>query len=313
MNENPLWSQRYRPRTISDCILPPVLKTTFQEFVDKKSIPNLLLSGRSGVGKTTVARALCEELDADYVVFNGSLNLDKDTLRNEIKVFASAMSLMGRNRKYIIIDEADYLSANHVQPALRNFMEEYSNNVGFVLTCNFKNKIIPPLHSRCAVIEFVIPRIQRPHLAKEYLERLTNILDREKIEYDAPAVVGVVKHFFPDLRRTLNELQRYSVTGKIDSGILCTFAETSVEELIKHLKKNDFVAVRKWVGENQDIDAVELFRVLYDIASQHVQPKFIPDLVILLAKYQYQHSFVADQTINTTACLVEVMSEIQFK
>ena len=310
---NPLWSERYRPKTVSDCILPGGLKKTFQTFVDKKAIPNLLLTGGSGVGKTTIAKAMLDELKADYIVFNGSLEVDKDTLRNEIKSFSTTVSLFRVGRKYIILDESDYLSPNHVQPALRNFMESYSSNVGFILTCNFKNKIIPPIHSRCSVIEFVIPRILRKPIATEYHKRLCGILDREKISYDVQAVAGVVKHFFPDFRRTINELQRYSITGTIDAGILTSFPETSVDRVIKYMKEKDFTEVRKWVAENQDIEPVELFRVLYDSASKIVEPSSVPTLILHLAKYQFQTAFVADQLINTTACLADIMTEVKFK
>ena len=313
MNDSPLWVEKYRPKTISDCILPIRLKETFQQFVDKKLIPNLLLSGRAGIGKTTVAHAMLNEIGAEYVIFNGSLNVDKDTLRNEIKTFASSVSIIEGGRKYIILDEADYLSAIHVQPALRNFMEEFSKNVGFILTCNFKNKIIQPLHSRCSVIEFVIPSKENKTLAGHYHKRICNILNRENIDYDKMAVAGVVKSFFPDLRRILNEIQRYSASGNIDSGIMSCFVETSIEELVKYLKDKNFTAVRKWIANNQDIEAVELFRLLYDTSNKYVQPITIPILVLILAKYQYQHSFCADQIINITACLIEIMSEVQFK
>jgi len=256
---------------------------------------------------------MLEELDADYVVFNGSLNVDKDSLRTEIKVFASNVSLLGKGRKYILIDEADYLSSNHVQPALRQFMEEYSDNVGFILTCNYKNKIIPPLHSRCSVIDFVIPSKLMPEIAKLQFKRMRSILDQEHIKYDIHSVVGVIKHFFPDMRRMINELQRYSAAGVIDSGILASFTETTVEELFRLMKDKNFTGVRKWVTENQDVDANELFRVMYDLASQHCAPQTLPYLVVILAKYQYQHSFVADPSINTCACLVEIMGNVEFK
>jgi len=313
MNESPLWVERYRPKTVSECILPEQLQTTFQKFVDQKSIPNLLLTGRAGVGKTTIARAMLDEIGAEYVIFNGSLNVDKDALRNEIRSFATTVSIIEGGRKYIILDEADYLSAVHVQPALRNFMEEFSTNVGFILTCNFRNKIIQPLHSRCSVIEFLIPAKEIKTIAAHYHKRICGILDRERVDYDRLAVAGVIKHFFPDLRRILNEIQRYAVTGKIDSGILSCFAETSIEELMKFLKEKNFTAVRKWIAENPDIEPSEMFGLVYDIANQHLQHKSVPVLVLILAKYQYQSSFCADQNINTTACMIEIMSEVQFK
>ena len=311
--DNPVWCERYRPKTIKGCILPAHLTKTFEEFINKKTIPNLLLSGQAGVGKTAVAKAVLQELDSHYVTFNGSLEVDKDTLRTEIKSFASSVSLLGAKRKYIILDEADYLSAVHVQPALRNFMEEYSEHVGFILTCNFKNRIIDPLHSRCSVIEFTIPAKEKPKIALRYLERCCHILQQEKVEYDKTVIVAIIKRFFPDLRRTINELQRYAATGKIDSGILATFPETVLDKVIQYMKERDFTKVRKWVAEHQDIEAPQLFRLLYDQASQIMETTSIPILVLILAKYQYQHSLVADPTINTSACMAEVMRDCRFK
>ncbi len=310
---NPLWVERYRPITVESCILPTSLKKTFQTFVDNKSIPNLLLTGSSGTGKTTIAKAMLNELKADYVIFNSSLEVDKDTLRNEIKSFSTTVSLLGTGRKYIILDEADYLSANHVQPALRTFMEEYSFNVGFILTCNYKNKIISPIHSRCSVIEFVLPRKEKERIAKDYYTRCLSILSSERIKYDKGAVVGVIKHFFPDFRRTINELQRYSISGAIDSGILTSFPETSVDQVIKYLKEKNITEVRRWVLENQDIDSVELFRILYDSAGKLMAPDSVARLILILAKYQYQSAFAADHVINTTACLVDIMMGTEFK
>ncbi|NDG33009.1 AAA family ATPase, partial [bacterium] len=266
MREEFLWVEAYRPKTIADTILPKQLKTTFQKFVEDSNIPNLLFTGRAGVGKTTVARAILEQLDCDYIVINGSLHGNIDTLRNDILAFASTVSFSG-GRKYVILDEADYLNPNSTQPALRNFMEEYSKNCGFILTCNFKNKLIEPLWSRCSVIDFKIPKEERPNLASQFFRRICTILDKEKVSYVDKVVAEVVQRFFPDFRRTLNELQRYAATGSIDTGILTNFSEESFKVLIEHMKKKDFTNVRKWVGENNDIEPVVLFRKLYDSAS----------------------------------------------
>lgn len=307
-----LWVEKYRPRTIDSAILPSTLKTTFQQFVDQKNIPNLLLTGRAGIGKTTVARAMLEELQCDYIIINGSMNGNIDTLRNEIKDFASSISFSG-GRKYVILDEADYLNPNSTQPALRNFMEEYSKNCGFILTCNFKNKIIEPLHSRCSVVEFKIDKEDKPKMASQFYKRVCNILDGEGVQYDQKAVVEVITKFFPDWRRVLNELQRYSATGKIDSGILVNFSEENLKGLVELLKAKNFSEVRKWVAENNDIDQAVFFRKLYDTASQYLKPNSIPQLVITLADYQYKAAFVADHEINILACLTEIMAEGEFK
>jgi DNA polymerase III delta prime subunit len=307
-----LWVEKYRPRTIESAVLPASLKATFQQFVDQKNVPNLLLTGRAGVGKTTVARAMLEELQCDYVIINGSMNGNIDTLRNEIRDFASSVSFSG-GRKYVILDEADYLNPNSTQPALRNFMEEYSKNCGFILTCNFKNRIIEPLHSRCSVIEFKIDKEDKPKMASQFYKRVCSILDGEGITYDQKAVVEVITKFFPDWRRVLNELQRYSATGKIDSGILVNFSEENLKGLVELLKVKNFTEVRKWVAENNDIDQTVFFRKLYDTASQYLKPNSIPQLVITLAEYQYKAAFVADHEINILACLTEIMAEGDFK
>lgn len=306
-----LWTERYRPKTISDTILPEALKTTFQEFVNQGSIPNLLLSGSAGCGKTTVARAMLEELGCDYIVINGSMNGNIDTLRNEIMQFASSVSLTG-GRKYVILDEADYLNPNSTQPALRNFMEEFSKNCGFILTCNFKNRIIEPLHSRCTVIDFRIKKSDLPQLASQMLKRLASILETEGVEYDKAVLVELIKKHYPDWRRCINELQRYSATGKVDSGLLANISEVSYKSLVKFLKEKDFTNTRKWVAEHMDSDATAIFRTLYDTASQFLTKNSIPNLVMILAKYQYQQSFVADHEINLTACLVEMMVELEY-
>lgn len=312
MSSDFLWVEKYRPKLIADTILPPSLKQTFQQFVDQQNIPNLLLCGRAGVGKTTVARAMLEEIGADYLIINGSMNGNIDTLRNDIRQFASSVSFYG-GRKYVILDEADYLNPNSTQPALRNFMEEFSKNCGFILTANFSNRIIDPLHSRCSVVEFKIEKDDKPKMAALLFKRAQQVLDSEGIEYDPKAVAEVVKKFFPDFRRVLNELQRYSATGKIDSGILVNFTDEKLKGLIELIKQKNFTEIRKWVGENTDIDTTTFFRKLYDAASDYMKPSSIPQLVLILANYQYKAAFVADQEINILACLTEIMVEGEFK
>jgi DNA polymerase III delta prime subunit len=312
MSSDFLWVEKYRPKLIADAILPPSLKQTFQQFVDQQNIPNLLLCGRAGVGKTTVARAMLEEIGADYLIINGSMNGNIDTLRNDIRQFASSVSFYG-GRKYVILDEADYLNPNSTQPALRNFMEEFSKNCGFILTANFSNRIIDPLHSRCSVVEFKIDKDDKPKMASLLFKRAQQILESEGIEFDPKAVVEVVKKFFPDFRRVLNELQRYSATGRIDSGILVNFTDEKLKGLIELIKQKNFTEIRKWVGENPDIDTTTFFRKLYDAASDYMKPSSIPQLVLILAGYQYKAAFVADQEINILACLTEIMVEGEFK
>lgn len=307
-----LWCEKYRPKQISECILPSALKDTFQEFVDKANVPNLLLSGGPGVGKTTVARAMLEEIGADYIIINGSMNGNIDTLRNDIMHFASTVSLQG-GRKYVILDEADYLNANSTQPALRNFMEEFSNNCGFILTCNFKNRIIEPLHSRCSVIDFIIPKQDKVAVGKSFYERIKNILAQENITFDRAVVAELITRHYPDWRRVINELQRYSANGSIDSGILANTGDTSIKELVSLLKGKSFTEMRKWVGENSDTDTTSLFRKLYDSASLFLEPRSIPQLVLLLADYQYKAAFVADHEINIVACFTEIMTMCEFK
>jgi len=307
-----IWGQKYRPRTVRETILPDETKQAFIQFVDQKQVPNLLLCGRAGTGKTTAAKAMLEELECDYIIINGSLNGNIDTLRNEIKTFASSVSLSG-GRKYVILDEADYLNPNSTQPALRNFMEEYSKNCGFILTCNFKNRIIEPLHSRCSVVDFKIPKEEKQKLASQFLNRVVGILANENVEFDKKVVAEVITKHFPDFRRTLNELQRYSATGKIDTGILISLKDESLKDLMGFLKEKSFSNVRKWVGENSDVDSTTFFRTIYDIASDYLKPSSIPQLVLILAEYQYKAAFVADHEINLTACLTEIMVEVEFK
>jgi DNA polymerase III delta prime subunit len=309
-----LLTEKYRPQVIEDCILPDDTKKTFKEFVDKGEIPNLLLAGPPGIGKTTIAKALCNELGADYYVINGS---DEgrflDTVRNQAKNFASTVSLTGSSKhKVIIIDEADN-TGNDVQLLLRANIEAFYNNCRFIFTCNYKNKIIEPLHSRCAVIDFTIKGKQKAQLAGSFFKRLQQILDAEKIEYDQKVVAELVSKHFPDFRRVLNEIQRYSTGGKIDSGILATFSDVSVNELIKSLKDKNFTEVRKWVVSNLDNDAPVLLRRIYDACYDCLTPQSIPAAVLVIAKYQYQCAFVADQEINLIAALTEIMCECEFR
>jgi DNA polymerase III delta prime subunit len=310
MLEEFLWVERHRPKTIKDTILPEDLKKVFQQFVDQKNIPNLILSGTAGVGKTTVAKAMCEELGCDYIIINGSMNGNIDTLRNDISRFASSVSLSG-GRKMVILDEADYLNAQSTQPALRNFMEEFSANCGFILTCNFVDRIIEPLHSRCSVIKFKIHKSELPTLAKQFMQRVCGILDAESVSYEKPVVAEVIKSHFPDWRRVINELQRYSATGSIDSGILRNFTDTALAKLIEFMKDKNFTAVRKWVAES-DMDTNEFFRAFYDKAENYIVAGTVPMLVLHLAKYQYQNAFAADPEINLVACLTEIMADCQF-
>lgn len=306
-----LWCEKYRPKTINECILPDNLKVTFQQFVDDRCVPNLLLTGGPGVGKTTVAKAMLEQLGVDYIVINGSMNGNIDTLRNEIKDFASTMSFVG-GRKYVILDEADYLNPQSTQPALRNFMEEYSKNCGFFLTCNFKNRIIEPLHSRCSVVEFNIPKAGRPKVAAQFYKRVIDILALEQVEFDGKVVAKMVENYFPDFRRIINELQRYGATGKIDSGILAETGDVPIQELVKFIKNKSFTEVRKWVSQNSDIDTSTVFRKLYDTANEKMKSHSIAQLVLILADYQYKAAFVADQEINTVACMTEIMANCEF-
>jgi DNA polymerase III delta prime subunit len=309
-----LFVEKYRPQVIEDCILPDDTKKTFKEFVEKGEIPNLLLAGPPGIGKTTIAKALCNELGADFYVINGS---DEgrflDTVRNQAKNFASTVSLTGSSKhKVIIIDEADN-TGNDVQLLLRANIEAFYNNCRFIFTCNYKNKIIEPLHSRCAVIDFTIKGKQRVQLAGSFFQRLQTILDAEKIEYDQKVVAELVTKHFPDFRRVLNEIQRYSTGGKIDSGILASFSDVSVNELVKNLKDKNFTEVRKWVVSNLDNDASSLLRRIYDASFDNLSPQSIPAAVLVIAKYQYQCAFVADQEVNLLAALTEIMCECEFK
>jgi DNA polymerase III delta prime subunit len=308
MLEEFLWVEKYRPKTVDETILPAELKAVFQQFVDQKNIPNLILSGTAGVGKTTIARAMLEQLECDYIVINGSMNGNIDTLRTEILSFASSVSLQG-GRKYVILDEADYLNANSTQPALRNFMEEFSRNCGFILTCNFKNRIIEPLHSRCSVIDFKVSKRDMVKLATQFMKRVNFILNTESVKYESAVIAEVIQKHFPDWRRVLNELQRYSATGSIDSGILANIQETNLRELIAFMKDKNFTEVRKWVKNNTDADVNNLYNQFYDSLAQFFQTKDIPMLVSLIAKFQYQNAFVANPEINFAAFIAEIMME----
>ena len=305
-----LWVEKYRPRKISDCILPDTLKNTFQEFVDQDNIPNMLLSGTAGTGKTTIARALCEELGCDYIIINGSEESGIDVLRTKIKDFASTVSLAGKV-KVVILDEADYLNPNSTQPALRGFIEEFSKNCRFIFTCNFANRIISPLHSRTTVIDFRLTKQDRPQMAAKFFKRVVDILNTENITHNPKVVAEIVNKYFPDYRRVLNELQRYSSSGTIDEGILVNISDANMKELIASLREKDFKKMRTWVVNNLDNDPNVLFRKLYDTLMTEVVQ--VPQLVLLLADYQYKAAFVADAEINLVACLTEIMAACEMK
>lgn len=311
-NEMYLWVEKYRPQKIDDCVLPESLKQTFREYITQGELPNFLFCGTAGVGKTTVAKALCNEIGAEYLMINGSEESGIDTLRTKIKGFASTISLTDA-KKVVILDEADYLQANSTQPALRAFIEEFANNCRFILTCNFKNRIIEPIHSRCSVIEFKIDNKEKQEIAATFFKRATTILKQEGVEFDQKVVVELVMKHFPDYRRILNELQRYSVSGKIDSGILVNMSQESFKDLIKLMKDKNFTEVRKWVAKNSDADTVALFRELYDSASTTIEANSIPQLVLVLADYQYKAAFVADHELNIMAALTEIMAQCKFK
>lgn len=308
--ENMIWVEKYRPKTIEDCIIPERLKKPFQEYVNQKNIPNLLLSGGPGVGKTTVAKAMCNEIGCDYMVINGSDESGIDTFRTKIKTYASAMSLSG-GRKVIIIDEADYLNPNSTQPALRNAIEEFASNCTFIFTCNYKNRIIEPLHSRCAVIDFGMKNGEKAKMASAFFKRIQSILQSENVDYEDAVIAELIKKHFPDFRRIINELQRYSQFGKIDTGILSQIGDVSIAEIVKYIKDKDFGAIRKWVGSNE-IDPNTLFRKIYDAMYDTMKPGSIPQAVLILADYQYKAAFVADQEINTVACMTELMVNCEF-
>mgnify|MGYP001287434469 FL=1 len=307
-----LWVEKYRPQLIKDVILPSHIKATFEQIVNGGELHNMLLTGTAGLGKTTVAKALCTELDLDYLIINGSEEGNIDTLRNKIKQFASTVSLSG-GYKVVILDEADYLNPQSTQPALRGFIEEFSANCRFILTCNFKNRIIQPLHSRCAVIEFNIPKKDMPDLCKQFMSKCKVMLSTQGINYDTKVIAELIMKHQPDWRRVINELQRYSSSGTIDSGILVNLADDSIDDLIKFLKVKDFRKMRQWVADNIDSEPAAIFRKLYDTMYDYVDPKSIPQLVLTLADYQYKNAFVADHELNIVACLTEIMAGAEFK
>ena len=312
MNTDFLWVEEYRPKTIDDCILPASLKTLFQSFIDKGEISNMLFSGTPGVGKTTVAKALCEQMNCDWIMINGSEEGGIDVLRNKIKNFASTVSLSG-GKKVVILDEADYLNPQSTQPALRGFVEEFHKNCRFILTCNFKNRIIEPLHSRFSNIEFRINNKDKPKLASQLMDRAIYILKEQNIEYEDKALVGLITKHFPDFRKLINELQRYSVSGAIDAGVLVNISDENLKSLTGHLKAKEFGDMRKWVVNNLDNDPVKIFRKIYDSLNTTLQPETIPHAILIIADYQYKSAFVADQEINLVACLTELMSQVKFK
>jgi len=304
--------EKYRPATIDDCVLPISLKETFKDIVSSGECQNLLLTGGAGCGKTSVARALCNELDADSILINCSEDGNIDTLRTKIRTFASTVSISG-NKKVVILDEFDYSNANSIQPALRGAIEEFANNCRFIITCNYKNRIISPIHSRCTNIEFAIPSEEKPALAGQFMQRVKKILDKEAIPYEDKILAQLITKYFPDFRRVLNELQRYSVAGIIDIGILSQIGEVQVKELAVAMKSKNFTEVRKWVVSNLDNSQTELFRKIYDGLHDYVTPTSIPQAILILADYQHKAAFVADQEINLTACIVELMMECEFK
>jgi len=307
-----LWVEQYRPKDVESCILPKELKETFVEFVKQGEIPNLILSGSSGVGKTTIAKAMLDQLESTYMMINGSEESGIDVLRTKIKNFASTVSLHG-GRKYLIMDEADYLNPQSTQPAMRGFMEEFHKNCGFIFTCNYKNRIIPALQSRCSVINFDIPTNEKQKLASDFFARTITILEQNQVKYDKRVVAEVINKFFPDWRRVLNELQRYSVSGNIDAGILVNITEINIKELMAAMKEKEFTNVRRWVVDNLDNDPVRIFRTLYNSLYDHLDGTSIPHAVVILGEYQYKAAFVADQEINMLACLTEIMARGKFK
>jgi len=307
-----LWVEKYRPKTVSECILPDTLKNTFQKMVETGELTNMLFTGSAGLGKTTVAKALCNELDLDYIVINGSEEGNIDTLRGKIKQFASTVSLQG-GYKVVILDEADYLNPQSTQPALRGFIEEFANNCRFILTCNFKNRIIEPLHSRCGVYEFGFgSKAVATACAGKFMARAEHVLQTEGITYDKSTLAELIMKHMPDWRRVLNELQRYSLSGAIDEGILVSVSDKTYDDLFIHLKTKDFKKMRSWVVNNIDTDASAIFRAIYDRMSDKVTPASIPQLVLILADYQYKNAFVADHELNVVACLTEVMANVEF-
>ena len=311
MSNEYLWVEKYRPQKVADTILPTKLKETFQKIIDGGELPNMLFTGTAGLGKTTVAKAMCNELNCDYILINGSEEGNIDTLRTKIKQFASSVSLSS-DFKVVILDEADYLNPQSTQPALRGFIEEFSSNCRFILTCNFKNRIIEPLHSRCGVYEFNTSKKDLAPIASQFMKRCQYILEEEGVSYTQMAVADLIMKFAPDWRRVINELQRYSVNGNIDAGIVNVVSDKNYDDLFSYLKNKDFKKMRSWVVNNIDTDAAAIFRSIYDSMAEKVAPQSIPQLVLILGDYQYKNAFVADHELNVVACLTEVMSDVQF-
>jgi DNA polymerase III delta prime subunit len=311
MSNEYLWVEKYRPQKVADTILPTKLKETFQKIIDGGELPNMLFTGTAGLGKTTVAKAMCNELNCDFILINGSEEGNIDTLRTKIKQFASSVSLSS-DFKVVILDEADYLNPQSTQPALRGFIEEFSSNCRFILTCNFKNRIIEPLHSRCGVYEFNTSKKDLAPIASQFMKRCQYILEEEGVSYTQMAVADLIMKFAPDWRRVINELQRYSVNGNIDAGIVNVVSDKNYDDLFSYLKNKDFKKMRSWVVNNIDTDASAIFRAIYDKMAEKVAPQSIPQLVLILGDYQYKNAFVADHELNVVACLTEVMSDVQF-
>lgn len=307
-----LWVEKYRPKTVKECILPANLRETFDQIIASGELPNMLFTGTAGLGKTTVAKALCNELNLDWILINGSEEGNIDTLRSKIKQFASTVSLQG-GHKVVILDEADYLNAQSFQPALRGFMEEFSGNCRFILTCNFKNRIIEPLHSRCGVYEFNTNKKVMAELSGQFLKSLMGILDAENITYDKKVLAQLIIRFAPDWRRVINECQRYSLSGTIDTGILSILSNNALNDLLGYLKRKDFKAMRSWVSTNMDADTSGIFRAVYDGMNDNIEASSIPRAVLILADYQYKNAFVADHEINVVACMTELMAEVEWK
>lgn len=310
MIEDFSWDTKYRPKTISETILPAELKTVFQQFVENKHIPHMMLCGSAGIGKTTVAKALLEELNCDYIMINCSIDGGIDTIRNTILTFATSVSLTG-GRKYVILDEADFLSPSS-QPALRSFIEEHTKNCGFILTCNYKNRIIEPLHSRCPPIDFKISKAEIPKLAAQFMKRIITILELENIKYDKASVAALINKYFPDFRRIINELQKYSASGEVNSGVLNSINDVNIATVFQYCKNKDIDAVRKWVQDNNDTDQIHLFRAVYDQAANYMDKQSVPFIILKIAEYSYKSSFVADRDINMVAFFIECMIEVNF-
>lgn len=311
--DNFLWVEKYRPKTISECVLPMSLKSTFNDMVAKGEPQNLLFSGTAGIGKTTVAKALCNEMGCDWIIINCSEEGNIDTLRTKIRHFASTVSLSGDVKKVVILDEFDYSNANSIQPALRGAIEEFANNCRFILTCNYKSRIIEPIHSRCTCIDFILPSGEKPAIAAKVMERCSYILNQEGIKFDKKVLGQLIMKHFPDMRRTLNELQRYAVSGTIDVGILTSVAEVEIKTLMSALRSKDFATVRKWAALNAETSPQEVYRKIYDALGDSLENQSIPEAILIIAESQYRSAFVADQEINLVACLVQLMMSCSFK